>query len=82
MTADSLEVLLNDRRIAELTMDEIAYMAAKAGAPEALARDAATEAVDHFHEVWARERTHLPISKDLEAEVERLLRAVPLAGGR
>lgn len=70
------------KRVAELTMDELAYMAAKAGAPEALARDAATKAVDRFHEVWGRERTHLPISKDLEAEVERLLRAVPLAGGR
>jgi serine/threonine-protein kinase HipA len=67
--------------VAELTMDEVAYMAAKAGAPETLARDAATEAVDRFHEVWGRERTHLPISKDLEADVERLLHVVPLAGG-
>ncbi len=67
------------RRVAELTMDELAYMAAKAGAPEALARDAATEMVDRFHEVWARERAHLPISRDLEAEVERRLGVVPLA---
>lgn len=70
------------KRVAELTMDEIAYMAAKAGAPEALACDAATEAVDRFREAWGRERTHLPISKDLEAEVERLLGVVPLAAGR
>lgn len=70
------------KRVDELTMDEIAYMAAKAGAPEALARDAATEIVDRFHEVWARERHHLPISGDLEAEVERLLRVVPLAATR
>lgn len=70
------------KRVTELTMEEIAYMAAKAGAPEALARDAATEIVDRFHEVWGRERTHLPISEDLEAEVERLLRVVPLAAAR
>jgi serine/threonine-protein kinase HipA len=70
------------KRVAELTMDELAYMAARAGAPEALARDAATEIVDRFHEVWGRERTHLPISKGLEAEVERLLGVVPLAYGR
>lgn len=70
------------RRVADLTLDEIAYMAAKAGAPEALARDAATEAVDRFHEVWRNERAHLPISKDLEAEVERLLGVVPLASVR
>jgi serine/threonine-protein kinase HipA len=69
------------KRVTELTMDEIAYMAVKAGAPDALARDAATEAVDRFHETWGRERTHLPISKVLDAEVERLLREVPLAGG-
>jgi serine/threonine-protein kinase HipA len=69
------------KRVADLTLDEIAYMAAKAGAPEALARDEATEAVDRFHEVWRNERAHLPISKDLESEVERLLGVVPLAFG-
>jgi len=70
------------KKVAELTKDEITYMAAKAGAPESLARDAATEAVSRFHEVWGSERSHLPISKDLEAEVERLLGVVPLASGR
>jgi serine/threonine-protein kinase HipA len=70
------------KRTAELTMDEIAYMAAKAGAPEALARDAAAEAIDRFHEVWGQERTHLPISKEIGVEVERLLGVVPLAAGR
>ncbi|MDR3472570.1 MAG: HipA domain-containing protein [Devosia sp.] len=70
------------KRVADLTLDEIAYMAAKAGAPEALARDAATTAVDRFHEVWRSERSHLPISEDLEAEIERLLGVVPLASAR
>lgn len=70
------------RRVADFSMDEVAYMAAKAGAPEALAKAAAAEAVDRFHEIWRKERGHLPISKDLEAEVERLLRIVPLAIGR
>jgi serine/threonine-protein kinase HipA len=70
------------RRVAELTLDEITYMAAKAGVPETLARDTATEAVSRFHEVWGRERSHLPIAKDLEAEIERLLGVVPVAMGR
>lgn len=70
------------RRMAELTMDEIGHMAARAGLPETLARGAAAEAVDRFHEVWRSERRHLPISKPLEAEVERLLASVPLASGR
>lgn len=70
------------RRVADFSMGEVAYMAAKAGVPEALAKAAAAEAVDRFHEIWRNERSHLPISKDLEAEVERLLGVVPLASGR
>jgi serine/threonine-protein kinase HipA len=63
-------------------LDEIGYMAARAGLPEAMARDAAIEAVDRFHEVWGAERAHLPIADDLAAEIERLLGVVPLAQGR
>lgn len=70
------------RRMDELTLDEVAYMAARAGLPEALARDAATEAVNRFHEVWRAERAHLPVANDLGAEIDRLLGAVPLAQGR
>lgn len=70
------------KRMAEFTMDEVVYMAARAGIPESLARDAATEAVQRFREVWASERAHLPISKTIKAEVERLLALTPLAQGR
>lgn len=70
------------KRVAELTMDELADMTARAGAPEALARDAAIEAVDRFHEVWRTHRANLPIDKDLEAAVERQIAIIPLAGGR
>lgn len=70
------------KRMAEVTLDEIGYMAARAGLPEAMARDTAIEAVDRFHEVWGAERAHLPIADDLAAEVERLLGVVPLAQGR
>ncbi len=70
------------KRMDELTLDEVVYMAAKAGFPEALARDAAAQAVDRFHEVWGAERRHLPISDDLAAEIDRLLAIVPLARNR
>lgn len=66
----------------EFTLDELSYMAARAGLPAALARDAATAAVDRFHEAWRAERAHLPIAKDLAAEIERLLDVVPLAKNR
>nr|WP_313634636.1 HipA domain-containing protein [Brevundimonas diminuta] len=70
------------KRMAEFTLDELGYMAARAGLPEAMARDAAIEAVDRFHEVWAAERAHLPIAAELAAEIERLLGVVPLAQAR
>ena len=66
----------------DLSIDEITYMAAKAGLPETLARTAALEAVERFRDVWPRERANLPVSKDLAAEIERLLAAVPIASGR
>lgn len=70
------------RRMADLSMDEIAYMAAKAGAPEALAKNVASETVQRFHAVWRTEQKHLPIARDLAAEIERLLTIVPVASGR
>lgn len=70
------------KRIADLTLDEIAYMAAKAGIPEGLAKNVAGDAVDRFRDVWSSERSNLPVSKALEAEIERLLGVVPLASGR
>lgn len=70
------------KKVSELTLGELIYMAAKAGIPEALAKDAVTEAVDRFHQVWSQERAHLPISSALETEIERLLGLIPLAQGR
>lgn len=70
------------KRMAEFSLDELAYMTARAGLPEAMARDAAIEAVDRFHEVWSAERAHLPIDDELAAEIERLLGVVPLARNR
>lgn len=70
------------KRMDEFSLDEVVYMAARAGLPEALARDAAAEAVDRFHEVWRAERAHLPLADDVAAEVDRLLGVVPIAQGR
>lgn len=70
------------KKLAELTLDEVLYMAEKAGVPAALAKDSASGAVERFHQVWAAERAHLPISADLEAEVNRMLALIPLAAGR
>jgi len=39
----------------------------------------ASEAVSVFHEVWAREAPHLPITTAIRDEVARLLQTVPIA---
>lgn len=70
------------KRMDEFSLDEVVYMAAKAGLPEALARSEAVEAVDRFHEVWRAERAHLPIANVLAIEIDRLLGVVPIAQGR
>lgn len=70
------------KRMDEFSVDEVIYMAAKAGLPEALARDEAAQAVDRFYEVWNAERRHLPIADVLAAEVDRLLAVVPIARDR
>jgi len=70
------------KRMAEFSLDEMGYMAARAGLPDAMSRDATMEAVDRFHQVWSVERAHLPIANDLAAEIDRLLGVVPLARNR
>lgn len=70
------------KRLDEFSLDEVTYMAAKAGVPESLMRNEALQAVDRFHDVWRAERAHLPIARDVAAEIDRLLGAVPIARGR
>jgi len=70
------------KRMDEFSLDELTYMAARAGLPEALVRDESVQAVDRFHQVWAAERRNLPITDDLSAEIERLLGVVPVALNR
>lgn len=72
----------NIRRMTEVTLGEIAHMAVRAGLPEALALDAARNAVTRFREVWAREGLNLPIAHAVRQEIERLIATVPLAALR
>lgn len=70
------------KRMTELGQDEIGYMAARAGVPDALARRAAKAAAEQFREAYGREGPNLPLSRAVNAEIGRLLAAVPLAAGR
>ena len=57
-------------------------MADRANLPEQLVLETARETVQRFHEVWGRERSNLPLSRDVVEAVERQLGLVPLALSR
>lgn len=68
------------KKFSEFTLDELSYLAAKAMLPERLVLDTAKQTVAGFHEVWNREKTHLPLTKNMIEVIEKHLRDVPLAG--
>lgn len=59
------------KKMAELSLDELSYLAAKAGLPETLVRETAEGTVARFLSVWHAERSHLPLTKDAAAMIER-----------
>jgi len=61
--------------------EEIATLARKAGLPETIVLDTASQTVAAFREVWTRERANLPVSKDVAEVVENQLKIIPLAQG-
>ena len=66
----------------DFTFDELAHMADRANLPEQWVLETARETVQRFHEVWGRERSNLPLSRDVVEAVERQLGLVPLAVSR
>ena len=66
----------------DFTFDELAHLADRANLPEQLVLETARETVQRFHEVWGRERSNLPLSRDVVEAVERQLGLVPLALSR
>ena len=58
------------KRMRELSMDELAYLAAKAHLPRKLVLDTATETVTRFIGEWAAEKAHLPISKNVVTAID------------
>jgi serine/threonine-protein kinase HipA len=58
------------KKMAELSLDELAYLSAKAGLPEPLVRRAATETVERFQSAWRNEKRHLPLSQDAVSKID------------
>ncbi|MFC3120331.1 type II toxin-antitoxin system HipA family toxin [Agaribacter flavus] len=65
-------------KFSDFTYDELLHLAAKAMLPEKLVLDTAKQAVEGFYEVWAKEKTHLLLTKGTIDAIDKHLRDVPL----
>lgn len=66
------------KKFSDFTLDELSHLAAKAMLPEKWVLDTARETVAGFHELWAKEKTHLPLAQSMIAAIERHLRTIPI----
>jgi len=66
------------RKFSDFTLDELSHLAAKAMLPEKLVLDTARQTVAGFHEVWAKEKNHLPLGRSVIEAIETHLRSLPL----
>ena len=67
------------RRMDELTMDELSYLAAKARLSEKLVLDAAAETVTRFHETWTAEKNNLTMYKATIKTIDKHIATLPIA---
>ncbi len=67
------------RKMAELSLDELAYLSTKAGLPEPLVRRTATDTVERFQTSWRNEHKHLPLSKDAVSKIEAHVRSLRIS---
>src|SRR5690554_741442 len=66
------------KKFSDSTLDELSHLAAKAMLPEKLVLDTAKQTVAGFHEIWAKEKAHLPLTKSMIEAIETHLRSIPL----
>jgi serine/threonine-protein kinase HipA len=66
------------KKFSDFTLDELSHLAAKAMLPEKLVLDTAKQTVAGFYEIWAREKSHLPLTKSVVEAIETHLRSIPL----
>ena len=66
------------KKMAEVTKDELIHLAAKARLPEKLVIEVARETVGRFKEVWAIEKTNLPLAKNVRDGVDAHAPNIPI----
>lgn len=69
------------KRFSEFSEDELSHLAARARLPERLVLDTARETVELFHQNWAEQKAHLPLSSKVAEAIERHLAKLPIARG-
>lgn len=65
--------------MAELSRDELAYLAAKAKLPEKLVLDTAEDVVARFHVAWKEQKTRLGLPAAAIETIEVHVKRIPLA---
>lgn len=68
------------KKMKEFSKDELTHLAAKAALPEKLVLDAAAETVARFRDVWAAEKTNLPLPRNVVDAVDAHAPEVPIYG--
>ena len=66
------------KRFDGYTLDELSYLAGKAGLPEKPVLVAAKQTVERFLEVWRTEKNHLPQDKRVTESIDRHLEKLPI----
>lgn len=66
--------------MAELSMDELRHLAARAGLSERLVLQTARETVNRFKDLWNVEKTNLPLSRQVTAAIDAFAPSVTLYG--
>lgn len=70
------------RKMAELSIDELRYIAAKARIPEKLVVSTALETVDRFNAIWASDKSHIDVPKEVVATIDAHLANLELVRDR
>ena len=71
--------LVKSKRMVELSLGQLSYLATKVGLPEKLVLDTAKETVARFREVWKKESKHLPLPAASVRIIEKNVKTIKLA---
>ena len=62
----------------DFNVDELSHFAVKAAIPKKMVLDTAKDTLSAFHEVWGREASNLPMSKDVRTAIDAHMKTVPI----